>query len=255
GVEYFFDGPGVQCICEAYYKQYDHLPVDSDIISSKRTLMDSFSVSHGVAAIGRGRSYGLELYAQKKLTNELSWTASYSLSKATMDDPRMGSHARRCPADFDFGNTVTLSAGWKKELLTVPWYASLRKHAWFKILSPIMPVADRMEFSARWRYLGGRPYTGETYDTTYRRWYVDPAAPLNGRRYPDYHTLDIRWERRFAFGFMQMMYYFDLQNVYDRSNVWQYLFVDGKPPQPDGRPSSVVYQLPFFPAGGMIIGF
>ena len=249
GAEYFFNETGVQCMCEGFYKRYDRAPVDASLLLDTRTVRDSFAVSHEVAAVGRGRSYGIELFAQKKLTDEISWTASYSFSDAETMDPRPSHGGGWYPSDFDFGQGVTLSAGWKKELLKISWYAALQKKTWFRILSPVMPIADRMELSARWRYLGGRPYTRSVYDTLYRRWYVDASAPLNGARYSDYHTLDLRWERRFGFGFLQMMYYFDLQNIYNRANVWQYLYVDGK------KSLSTVYQLPFFPAGGMIIGF
>jgi hypothetical protein len=249
GIEYFIGGMGVQCICEGYYKRYDAVPVDSALLKDRGFAVDLFMPTRGVATTGRGRSYGFELFAQKKLTDAVSWTISYALSDSKNRDPRPGHSGQWYPGDYDFGQNLTVSGGWKKELLKNAWYASLRRHLWFRLLSPVMPVADRMEFSARWRYLGGRPCLEKTYDTAYRRWYIDEHAPLNNARYLDYHALNFRWERRFGFGFLQMMYYIDFQNVYDRRNVWQYLFVDGRPQR------STVYQLPFFPAGGMIIGF
>jgi hypothetical protein len=87
------------------------------------------------------------------------------------------------------------------------------------------------------------------YDSTYARWYIPDDIALNTLRYPAYSTMDLRWERRFGFGFLQMIYYIDLQNIFNRKNVWQYMFVDGTSAQ------STIYQLPFFPAGGVIIGF
>jgi hypothetical protein len=249
GVEYFIGGLGVQCICEAYYKRYDGLPVDSTLLYGTRPVEERFKPSHGFAAVGRGRSEGVEFFAQKKLTDAVSWTLSYSFSDSKNRDPRPGHPGKWYPGDFDFGQNLTVSGGWKKELLKIPWYVSLRQHLWFKLLSPIIPIADRMEFSGRWRYLGGRPSLSQTYDTTYRRWYIDENAPLNSARYQDYHALNFRFERRFGFGFLQMMYYIDFQNIYNRKNVWQYLFVEGRAER------STVYQLPFFPAGGMIIGF
>jgi len=38
------------------------------------------------SSAGQGRSYGLELFAEKKLTNEFSWSVAYSLSKSEMLD-------------------------------------------------------------------------------------------------------------------------------------------------------------------------
>jgi hypothetical protein len=249
GIEYFIGSLGMQTICEGYYKQYDHLPVDSTFLKVSRSTEALFTPSRKVAAIGEGRSFGIEFFVQKKLTDAFFGTCSYSFSDSKDKDPRPGHEGQWYASDYDFGQSLTMSVGWKKELLKAPWYIALRQRLWFKVLSPIVPIGDRMEFSARWRYLGGRPYTEKTYDSTYRRWYVDERAPFNSSRYLDYQTLSLRFERRFGFGFFQMMYYFDLQNIFDRANVWQYLFVDGRPKR------STVNQLPFFPAGGVIIGF
>jgi|WetSurMetagenome_2_1015567.scaffolds.fasta_scaffold00792_14 hypothetical protein len=250
GLEYEFGSWGIKCVGEGFYKRYTGMPVDSALLRTRATAADTFVPSVDLLSIGQGRSYGIELFAQKKLTKEFSWSAAYSLSKSENMDPRPGHEGRWYRADFDFTNSLTLTGGWKKELLEYGWYKSLRGHLWFQILSPVMPVADRNEFSAKWRYLGPRPHTSPVYDSiTYHRWYVDNAAPLNSDVYGEYHTLDLRWERRFGFGFLQMMYYFDLQNVYDRKNVWTRLYTDGRP-----EPGSV-YQLSFFPAGGIIIGF
>jgi Carboxypeptidase regulatory-like domain/TonB-dependent Receptor Plug Domain len=249
GVEYYLSAFGVHTTCEGYYKRYDDLPVDSSLLHSAATETDRFTMYNGAAGIGRGKSYGAEAFAQKKLTDHLSWTTAYSLSRSQDRDPRPGHAGQWYDADFDFGQSLTLTAGWKQEFLKSPWYASLRDRLWFKILSPIMPVSDRMELSARFRYLGGRPYTQRVYDSTYARWYTPDNMALNTLRYPGYSTMDLRWERRFGFGFLQMIYYIDLQNIFNRKNVWQYMFVDGASAQ------STIYQLPFFPAGGVIIGF
>jgi hypothetical protein len=250
GLEYQFGPSGIKSIVEGYYKQYDNIAVDSSLLRPYNSAADTFVKTNDRLSIGRGRSYGLELFAQKNLTKEISWSAAYSLSKSEERDPRPGHEGQWYRADFDFTNSVALTGGWKKELLAYGWYTSLRDHVWFKILSPFMPIADRNEISAKWRYLGPRPYTAPVYDSiTYHRWYIDNRAPLNADVYGTYHTLDIRWERRFGFGFLQMIYYFDLQNVYNQKNIWAYLYTDGR-----SQPAPV-YQLSFFPAGGIIIGF
>jgi hypothetical protein len=249
GLEYYVPALGVQLTCEGFYKRYDNLPVDSALLHSAASGIDRFILYNGAAGIGQGKSYGAEAFAQKKLTDHVSWTVAYSLSRSLNRDPRPGHAGKWYGADYDFGQSLTLTAGWKQEFLKAPWYASLHDRLWFKLLSPIMPVSDRMELSARFRYLGGRPYTRRMYDSTYARWYTPDNMGLNTLRYPAYSTMDLRWERRFGFGFLQMIYYIDLQNIFNRKNVWQYMFVDGKSEQ------STIYQLPFFPAGGVIIGF
>jgi hypothetical protein len=249
GLEYQFGESGVKCIAEGFYKQYSGMPVDSSLLRPYASAQDRFVQSNDLVSLGKGRSYGLELFAQKKLTKEIFWSAAYSLSKAENLDPRPGHQGQWYRADFDYTHSLSLTGGWKKELLEYGWYQSLRGHLWFKILSPFIPIADRNELSAKWRYLGPRPHAKQEYDTTYHRWYIDNRAALNTDVYGEYHKLDIRWERRFGFGFLQMIYYFDLQNVYNRKNIWTKLSTDGHSSPAD------VYQLSFFPAGGIIIGF
>jgi hypothetical protein len=249
GLEYQFGASGIKCIAEGFYKQYDGMAIESSLLSYTPSVPDQFIHSNALESVGKGHSYGLELFAQKKLTKEISWSAAYSLSKSENLDPRPGHEGQWYRADFDFTHSLTLTAGWKKELMPYGWYKSLRSNLWFKILSPIIPIADRNEISAKWRYLGPRPHTSPDYHTVYHRWYMNNTSPLNADIYGEYHKLDIRWERRFGFGFLQMIYYFDLQNVYNRKNIWTKLYADGRFPPAD------VYQLSFFPAGGIIIGF
>jgi hypothetical protein len=250
GLEYVFKTTGVKSVIEGYYKKYSNMPIDSSLLRSDAVQpQDRFIPSNVLVSGGNGRSYGLELFAEKKLTNEISWSAAYSLSKTEMNDPRPGHEGEWYRGDYDFVHALTLTGGWKKEMLSYPWYQSLRTHLWFAILSPIMPVADRNEVSAKWRYLGPRPHASWKPDSTYHRWYIDNTAALNTDVYGTYHKLDIRWERRFGFGFLQMIYYFDLQNVYGRKNIWTKIYTDGR-----AEPANI-YQLRFFPAGGIIIGF
>jgi Carboxypeptidase regulatory-like domain/TonB dependent receptor/TonB-dependent Receptor Plug Domain len=253
GLEYLFAKTGIKCIMEGYYKTIDDVPVDSALLRpdalSASAPQDRFVTSNVRLPLGSGISYGLELFAEKKLTKEFSWSAAYSLSTTKMRDPRPDHAGQWYRGDYDFGNAFTLTGGWKKELLPQQWYRTLRNRLWFRILSPIMPVADRNEISAKWRYLGPRPHESLSYDTTYHRWYSPAGSALNTDVYGTYHKLDIRWERRFGFGFLQMIYYFDLQNVYGRKNVWTFLHTDGR------YPPAEVDQLMFFPAGGIIIGF
>ena len=188
-------------------------------------------------------------YAQKKLVKNFSGSAAYSYSQVWYRDPRPGHSGEWYPGDFDFRNAFTLTAGYKFELLNRPGYARLHSKPWFPFVSFIFPAGDRNEISAKFRVLGGRPYTKPDTLTGNRIWGTSTSAPLNGSRYPAYNSLDLRWERRYGFGFLQMIYYFEVQNIYGRENVWQYLFVDGN------TQKSTVYQLPFFPSGGLIIGF
>ena len=73
------------------------------------------------------------------------------------------------------------------------------------------------------------------------------STTLNGKRYPHYSRLDVsfRWQFEKWGGTWQP--YLQLVNVYDRRNVWYYLFdYDRSPPIRRGRS-----QLPVLPSFGV----
>ena len=233
---------------ESFYKHYDHLAVDSSLLRGD-TVLSRFTNSYARPSVGEARSYGAELYLHKKLLRNFSGSLAYSLSRAEQADVRPSRNDEWYPADFDFVHNAALTGGWKWEFLDRQWYESMRRRLWFKLLTPVFPIADRMELSARWRFLGGRPYTPREYRRSYGIWVTDLTGKLNGKRFKPYHSLDLRYERRFGFGFLRMIYYFEFQNLYNRRNEWQYLYTDGNPD------ATMIHQLPLVPAGGMIIGF
>jgi hypothetical protein len=243
GFEYSFKPQAAKFSIEGYYKEYDDLPVDSSLLTK-----DNYDQSDRMYSIGEGYSYGLELFLQKKLTQHFSGSFAYSLSRAFNKDPRPDHDELWYRSDYDFRNALTVTAGYKTDLLEHAWYKKIHSRWWVAALSPILPIADRVELSAKWRYLGGRPYTEPEWDESNHR-YVYNQAKLNASQYPDYHRLDIRIERRYGFGLLQMIYYFDLQNIYDKRNIWMYLYSN------KNHTTTPIYQFSFFPAGGVIIGF
>jgi hypothetical protein len=209
---------------------------------------DKYDLSNDVVSCGDGYSYGLELFLHKKLLNHLSGSLAYSWSRAFNEDPRPGHQGEWYRSDYDFRNAFTITAGYKTEFLERQWYKNNHKKWWMIALSPILPLADRVEISTKWRYLGGRPYTEPTWDDLQQR-FVYTQDALNDKQYDNYHKLDLRIERRYGFGLFQVIYYFDLQNIYNRDNVWMYLYSDKH------KSKTAIYQFSFFPAGGVILGF
>jgi len=243
GVEYL---PGILSIktsLEAFVKQYDNLAMDSSLLTT-----DNFDESRALLSIGKGRSYGIELFIQKKLTDNFFGTIAYSFSRSYLKDIRPGHEGQWYPGDYDFRNAFTFTGGYKLELLGYQWYKRIHDKLWLELLSPLLPVADRIEFSAKWRYLGGRPRTVPVWNDEFSRWEIDQNS-INESRYDNYSRLDLRFERRYGFGFLNMIYYFDFQNIYNRKNIWTYIYSDRH------RTPAPIYQFQFFPAGGVIIGF
>ncbi|MBN1308110.1 MAG: TonB-dependent receptor [Chitinispirillaceae bacterium] len=240
GMEYTLERYASRFVVEAFYKKFNDTPVPYAL-----TTDGLFDRSDIYLSIGRGRSYGVEFFAHKKLTDHFFGSAAYSLSRSWQDDPRAGHEGDLLRGDFDFRNIVTVTGGCKVDLINEEWYKRVHRHWWMIAASPVMPIADRMELSAKWRYLGGRPRTVN----------IDEAGNELGDRgylaaeYPAYHRLDIRFERRYGFGFLQMIYYFDFQNIYNRENIWMYIYSKRR------RRETPIPQFAFFPAGGVIIGF
>jgi len=245
GVEYYIESFDIKVIAEGFYKKYDNLLFDASLLTP-----DSLDQTDQLVDDGEGHSFGIELFAQKKLTHSFFWTMALALSRSLYKDLRPGHEGEWYGGDYDFRHSFTVTGGWKKELLKLSWYKKkFHDKLWFKILHPFMPIADRIELSGKWRYLDGRPSTTQQFSSRYKRWYIDTNAPLNNTRLKPYHRLDIRFERRYGFGFLQLIYYIDIQNVYDRDNLWMYLYSDK-----NGN-RLPISQIPFFTTGGIIIGF
>lgn len=245
GLEYLYRKYTLRLVAELFYKQYTNYPVDF-----AQTTADPLDQSSRLVAVGSGRSYGVELFAHKKLINHFFTTAALSLSRSYQRDFRSPAATTWLRGDYDFRTMVTLTGGYKFELLTKRWYKELHDSWWLKYFSPVMPLADRVELSAKWRYLGGRPRTQPHWRDDYNRWITEQKDYL-ATQYPAYHRLDIRFERRYGFGLVQMIYYFDLQNVYNKKNIWTYIYSDRR----GSSGETPIYQFQFFPAGGVIIGF
>ena len=243
GAEYLLKKISAKTVVETYYKQYDDLPVEEALMTP-----DSLDKSDVLLSVGKGRSYGIEFFIQKKLTRNFFFTAAYSLSRSEYLDPRPGRENQWYRGDFDFRNALTVTGGCKIDLIEKEWYKKVHDSWWLIALSPVIPIADRVELSAKWRYLGGRPRTQPVWNEEYQRWVLN-QHDLNSSQYPDYHRLDLRFERRYGFGFLHMIYYFDLQNIYNKKNIWNYMYSNHHASE------TPIYQFQFFPAGGVIIGF
>lgn len=229
----------------AYVKRYDNLLLDS--LYSASGPLYQFRSSPARLDDGEALSRGVELFLERKLADHWFSSLAYSFSESeTRFDGANGGEA--FPSDFDYTHVANLSGGAVFDMLGKEWWRRMREKTWFKSLCWLIPLGDRLEGSFRLRYATGRPYTALSYDASYRRW-VLASGDLNSERFPDYLTLDLRFERRIGYGWLRMMYYFDLQNVLARDNVFTYVYNDK-----NGK-RVTVNQLPFFPMGGFIIGF
>ena len=105
-----------------------------------------------------------------------------------------------------------------------------------------------MEIGIRWRYLGGRPYTEPRYYRNLHTWVVEEEQPWNTERFPPYHRLDLRIDRRFFFNRWNLVTYFDIINIYQRDNIWNYSY-------DEFGDIDNIYQWRTLPIAGLVIEF
>lgn len=255
GIEHILD-EGLKVTIEAYHKTYSDLPIDERFVNS----VDRTFRSDKRSSIGKRNSRGIELFIQKKQVEDLYGTFSLSYSSSRMEDPRAdlpgfaSVNQGDFPADYDFPLLLTLVAGKvvhdvRATLNETPFYIKYPMY--------LFPFSDDMEFSVRFRYSTGKPYTQREYTPfiqrreggiTWSKGYWFNSNTINGERIPNYHRLDIQWLSRWHNEGYNIIMTVSLQNVYNRANVAGYQYVS------DGT-RNTIYQFAFFPVIGASVEF
>jgi len=190
---------------EAYDKEYDHLPLDpiqpSLSIIDQAVDMGIFMNQNPLVDTGRAYSRGAEVMLQKKLAQNLYGMAGASYFRARYK----GYDGRWRNRVFDNQYTFNLEGGYKPN--------------------------NKWEFSVRWLFAGGAPYTSFDIlasEAAHRGIY--DANNINGSRRPDYHSLNIRFDRRFHFSGSNLICYLSVWNLYGRENISGYYWneIDNK---------------------------
>ncbi len=153
--------------------------------------------------IGRGRSYGLELYLAKKYGNLTGWI-SYTWSRT---ETRVEENNQRVFVLNNFDKTHDFSATW------------------------ILKLSDRVSASGNFLYATGIPLTLPSDKYVFENSLVPHFGELNKSRLPNYHRLDfsVKWqgkqlkkdgsERK-----NRHFWIFTIHNVYARKNANSYFF-------------------------------
>ncbi len=240
GIEHLFR-EDTKATLEVYYKEYSNVP-----IPRSWTTPDPFDSFQGeLLSEGRGDARGVEFFLQRKMSGSFQGTISYSYSRSRAFDPRFQEYY---DWDYDYRHVFTAISSYRWKLMNRGWYQRIKEKLWYKIFSWVIPLGDETVFSFRWRYLGGRPYTKPIYHREWHAWITEEDQRLNTGRHPIYHRLDLRLDRRFMLGKWNMVTYFDLQNVYDRTNIWGYQYEEDGNEEP-------IEQYKVFPIGGLTIEF
>ena len=178
---------------EGFYKDYFNYPIDMTTGSSLANQGADFDVygANLVSFSGKGRAYGLELLNRWDY-DTFSLLASYTFFYSSFTN--------------DKGKYIASS--WdSRHILTITGTKNLKKN-W--------------KIGAKWRFVGGSPYT--PYDleksseitvwNVKRKAYLD-YSQLNAKRFKPFHQLDLRVDKNYYFKNWTLMFYLDVQNVYN----------------------------------------
>lgn len=199
GVEY---RPGrlTRITLEGFYKTYDHYPVsliDSVAMANKGT--DYVAVGdEPVKSVGEGRAYGVEVMVRTQELFGVVASAAYTYYYAEFKqmDKQLKPTDRYIPSSWDNRHIFTLTATRR--------------------------IGKSWDLGLKWRYVGGAPYTpyDEVVSSKIAAWdvknqpYYDYAL-FNTGQLPAFHQLDLRVDKSFFFKKWSLIFYADIQNIYN----------------------------------------
>ncbi|KEO72130.1 TonB-dependent receptor [Anditalea andensis] len=195
GLEWQIPDKNRRFTAEAFYKYYQNYP--SSILNgiALANLGADFGVigNEAVSSNAEGRAYGLELLAQQRLYQGFYGIAAITLVKSEFTNPNTQGFV---PSSWDNRFIVSLTAG---QRLKKDW-----------------------ELGARWRFLGGTPFTPFDIETSSLRssWDLRNRGVLNfnqinAQRLTSFHQLDIRIDKKYFYNKWNLNWYIDIQNAYN----------------------------------------
>ena len=188
--------PTIRFTIEAYRKDYSTYPVSTQFPSfSLANSGDTFAVSEILlpyTSAGRGRVRGIEFFVEKKFSARWYGQTNIAFSRTR----HAGLDGIMRPGAYDYPVIFNALTGYK---VTKTW-----------------------DFSARFVYLSGRPFTpfNEMLSRSQNRGIFD-LARVNGERLPDYVRLDLRFDKTFTVRGKPLLVFIGTQNVTNRRNIAQ----------------------------------
>jgi hypothetical protein len=206
---------------ELYWKDYKNFPLDPhqpglfllDEIYYRYTF---FGGHDQLVDEGEAVSKGVEFMLQKKLAQNIYGLISVSHFRSKYKDHQNEWKNRI----FDNQLIFSIQGGYKPN--------------------------KNWEVSIRWMYAGGSPYTPFDLEASKQNHRVVlDGNRINEARYPDYHSMNLRFDKRFYFMNSNLVFYFSVWNVYNRKNIATYFWNDKEQKQDE------IYQWRFLPIFGL----
>lgn len=175
---------------EGFLKQYDHYPLSlRNGISIANAGVEFGQIgAEPVESEGKGRAYGIELFAQQKLTRNSFFTISYTLFKSQFT----GVDGEYRPAAWD--NRNLLSAIYGRKL----------KHNW--------------EIGFKFRYAGASPYTPFDLEASRLNYLslgegIRDYTRVNSQRLRSFKQFDLRIDKKWNLRKLTIDVFLDIQNL------------------------------------------
>lgn len=230
GIE-FLPNDALRFTVEGFYKRYNNVPVSVKDGISLANLGSDFNILGNEAVItnGKGKTYGIEFFAQKKLTKHLFGIISYTFYRSLYS----GNNNLMVPSSWDNQHLLSLTWGYKF------------KRNW--------------ELGLKFRYQGGAPYT--PYDETASQLnYLTLGegilnyGKLNTLYLGSFNSSDIRIDKKWNYKKITFDIFLDVTNWYAAMNPGSDIYTfkrtadntdfattDGQPIKQDGSNAIPTY--------------
>jgi hypothetical protein len=195
GIEFVVPEKNRRFTAEAFYKRYTNYPSSIRNGIALANLGADFGVigNEPVASNAEGRAYGIEFLAQQRLFNNFYGIAAVTLVRSEFTNPNTEGFI---PSSWDNKFIVSLTAGKR--------------------------FGKNWEIGARWRFLGGTPYTPFNAEESalisnwdLRGQPIFDFTQINAIRLPAFHQLDLRLDKKYYFKNWNFNWYVDIQNAYN----------------------------------------
>lgn len=176
---------------EGFYKKYANYPVsipDGISLANKGTEFGAIG-NEPVRQDGKGRVWGIEFFAQQKLTNRFFGVFSYTFYRSEFT----GANGKFVPASWDNRHLVSATMGYK--------------------------LGKNWELGVKFRYQGAAPYTPYNMEQSQLNYMtlgtgVFNFAQVNSLRLPAFHAGDLRIDKKWNYRKTTLDLFLDITNFY-----------------------------------------
>jgi hypothetical protein len=216
GIEYI-PSEATRFTAEVFYKRYFNVPISIQKGLSLSNLGADFNIlgNEPISSTGKGRSYGYELFAQQKLTKRFFGVASYSFFRSAYTN-LAGEFIK---SSWENIHVLSLTGGYK--------------------------FNKNWELGIKYRFQGGTPYTPFDNNSSRINFLTQGLGVLdyskvNTLRLPNYHSSDLRIDKKYNYKKTTFDFFLDITNWYGSMSVSPSVYIfesnpDGSFKTSDGK--------------------